>query len=102
MNQKNELVKVEDILPDNLLEKVSKIAKIEIQKQKKQKMPDYIAKDDTFIDEGVKPLRDNYSVVWPEGENIIINFGQYQVGSYAEGIYEVKIPPLFQSVKFIL
>ena len=49
-------------------------------------------KDTTWLKEGTNPVRDNYSHVWIDGENIVISFGQYQVGPYVEGVYEVKIP----------
>ena len=92
LNQKNEVVKVEEILPNNLLDKVSKNSKAKILAEKRKRMSDYTAKDDTFIDEGVKPTRENYSNVWPIGDgDIMIDFGQYQVGPYAEGIYDIRI-----------
>ena len=92
LNEKNEVVKVEDILPSNLLNKVSKISKIKILAEKIKRMGDYVAKDDTFVDEGVKPTRENYTNVWPVGDgDLMIDFGQYQVGSYAEGLYDIRI-----------
>ncbi len=96
LNQKNEIVSVEEILPTNLLEKVSRVAVTKLIAEKTKRMKEYkeiyVAKDDTFLKDGVKPIRDNYSVVWPVGvDDLIISFGQYQVGSYAEGIYQIQV-----------
>lgn len=95
------IVDVETILPLKNLEKISKLAEVEIWKQKKERMKEggmsdkeinESVKNDTFVKEGVAPIRENYSSVWFDGDNLVISFGQYQVGPYSEGIYEVKIP----------
>lgn len=97
-----QIIPVEKILPDASLQKVSALCRANIIKQKRERMKSYgsmtdkeideALKDDTFIDEGVKPTRDNYSNVWIDGDSVVVSFGQYQVGAYAEGMFEVKIP----------
>lgn len=93
----------EDILPSSKLEKINKYVFEEIQKLRKTRLTsddsglskseiEELLKDDSWAKEGTAPTRENYSVVWPEGNNIVISFGQYQVASYAEGMYEVKLP----------
>lgn len=102
-NKKNEIVSAEQLLPTSSLEKVSKIAteKIKIEKFNRLKTGNpneekdlkKMIETDDMIKDGVKPVRDNYNVVWPVGENQLnINFGQYQVGAYVEGIYDIQIP----------
>ncbi len=91
-NDKLEVIPVEKILPDSSLEKVSKICFEEILKQKKEKLKEFDIKDTSWVKEGTDPTRDNYSRAWVEGDNIVISFGQYQVGPYVEGMYEVRVP----------
>lgn len=101
---------VSELLPDDKLEIVSKLAYADLQKQRRSRLEsiapkmtkkeiEEALKDDSWLKEGTSPVRDNYSVVWPDGNNIIISFGQYQIASYAEGIFEVKIPLESLSVK---
>jgi hypothetical protein len=93
----------EEILPTSKLANINEYVTSEIQKQRQARLTpedsglskteiDELLKDDTWVKEGTAPTRENYSVVWPEGNNIVISFGQYQVASYAEGMYEVKVP----------
>lgn len=101
-NSKQEIIPVEQILPTEKLPTIAKIAEAEIRKQKTDRMKSYgnmtekeiaeYIKNDSFIAEGVKPTRDNYSVAWYDGDDVVISFGQYQVASYAEGLFEVRIP----------
>jgi len=100
-NDKLELLTVEKILPDNILDKVAKLALVDILKQKKERLKssgmsdkdiEEMFKDDSWLSEGTSPTRDNYNSVWYDKEDVVINFGQYQVGPYAEGMYEVRIP----------
>lgn len=101
-NEKLEKMKSTDVLPDSQLEKVAKLSEIELKKQKYQRLKSYgnmteeeineIQKNDDFLSEGVKPIRENYNSVWYDGDDIVISFGQYQVASYAEGMFEVRIP----------
>jgi hypothetical protein len=92
---------IESILPTNRLQKVSQIAFVEIQKQRKNKLFEQkltskevseSLKDTSWVKEGTAPTRDNYNTVWLEGDVFVIYFGQYQVASYAEGDFEVRIP----------
>lgn len=100
-DEKQEIVSVEKILQLASLAKIAKLAEADLKKQKFQRlkesgMPEKeilaMQKNDTFLAEGVKPTRENYSVAWYEGDDIVISFGQYQVASYAEGMFEVRIP----------
>lgn len=98
-NDKLEYLGPERILSQDMLEKVSALAYDEVIKQKKQKYADFSAKDladimrDTsWVQEGTAPTRDNYNNVWYDGDDIVISFGQYQVGPYVEGMYEIHIP----------
>jgi uncharacterized protein YxeA len=104
LDQNLKVLKSEDILPEKSLEKVSKLAFADLLKQKRERMKGYgmsekditeSLKDTTWLTEGTSPTRENYSHVWVDGDNIVISFGQYQVGPYVEGIYEVKIPKNF-------
>lgn len=94
---------VSEILPDEKLENASKLAYADLQKQRRNRLEDISPKmsekeiqeslkDDSWLKEGTAPTRDNYSVAWPDGDNIVISFGQYQIASYAEGMFEVRIP----------
>jgi len=101
-NEKQEIIPIEQILPTEKLVKVAALAKTDLIKQKADRMRSYgnmsekdiaaVQKNDTFLDEGVKPTRENYSVAWYDGDDVVISFGQYQVASYAEGMFEVRIP----------
>ncbi len=100
-NENLEVISAERILPSSSLEKVSALAYDDLVRQKTERMRSYpmtdkeikeSLKDNSWLMEGTAPTRDNYSVVWQEGANLVISFGQYQVGPYVEGIYEVKIP----------
>jgi hypothetical protein len=96
------VIPIEKVLPQSSLQKVSALCRTDIVKQKRERMESYgnltkkeiddFIKNDDFIDEGVKPIRDNFNNAWYEGDNIVVSFGQYQVGPYAEGMYEVRIP----------
>lgn len=102
LNEKKEVVPVDKILPEKSLPKIAKLCEEDLRKQKRERMKSYgnmtdkeigeVLKNDDFLPEGVKATRDNYSVAWYEGDNVVISFGQYQVGPYAEGLYEVRIP----------
>lgn len=47
--------------------------------------------DSMFLD-GTEANATNYGVFWFDGDDLIINFGQYQVGPYAIGQFDVKVP----------
>ena len=94
-------VKNEEILPDTALKNIAKIAYSKVMKQRIEKLKGaglsaadikQIITDVSWTKEGTDPVRDNYSRVGLRGNNIVVYFGQYQVGSYAEGTYEVEIP----------
>lgn len=103
INEYGKVYTIEEILPENKLAKISDYIFAEIQKQRKERLSggesglnkkeiEELMKDETWAKEGTKPIRENYSVAWPQGNDIVVSFGQYQVGSYAEGMFEVKIP----------
>jgi hypothetical protein len=100
-NKDQQIVPIETILPTDKLGKVAKIAEADLKKQKADRLRSFgtseadvaaIMKNDSFLAEGVKPTRENYSVAWYDGDDVVISFGQYQVASYAEGMFEVRIP----------
>jgi hypothetical protein len=45
-----------------------------------------------FVNPGTEATADNYSAFWFEGDNLVVNFGQYQVAAYAAGTFDVSIP----------
>lgn len=101
LNDKLEFLSVDRILPDDQLSKVSALCYDDLLKQKKERLKESgmsdkdiadMMKDNSWLMEGTNPTRDNYSNAWYDGDDLVVSFGQYQVGSYAEGIYEVKIP----------
>lgn len=92
---------IEEILPKVKLDKIAKLSYENLLKQRRERMKSFnmtdkeIAeslKDDSWLKEGTAPTRENYSVAWLDGNDIVISFGQYQIASYAEGIFEVRIP----------
>lgn len=103
LDENGKEINLENILPAASLEKVSKIVYDEILRQKTQKLSEGMTKKEfseyinnpentEWIKEGTSPKRENYSTVWADGDDLVIYFGQYQVGSYAEGDYIVRIP----------
>ena len=100
-DDKQQIIPIEQILPTDKLPKIAKIAEADLKKQKYERMKSYgtmsekemevAQKNDDFLAEGVKPTRENYSVAWYDGDDVVISFGQYQVASYAEGLFEVRI-----------
>lgn len=91
---------VEDILKTQNLPKIAPIARREILAEKRKRLSaggieskdlEGILAQDTMVDDGTKPTRENYSVAWIDGDDVVVHFGQYQVGAYAEGMYNVRI-----------
>lgn len=100
-NEELQYLSPERILPDSLLAKVSALCYDDLARQKKERLKssgmsekeiDASIKDNSWLIEGTNPTRDNYSNVWYDGDDMVVSFGQYQVGPYVEGIYEVRIP----------
>lgn len=48
--------------------------------------------DTKWINDGTAVKKENYSTYWYDGDNVVFYFGQYQVGPYVMGDFEVKIP----------
>jgi hypothetical protein len=102
LDEKQQIIPIDRILPDDKLEKVSKLAYNELLKQRHARMKEFGMKDseisdalkddDGWMKEGTAPTRENYSAVWLDGDSLVVSFGQYQVAPYAEGIFEVSIP----------
>lgn len=91
---------VEEILKTQNLPKIAPIARREILTEKRKRLSaggieskdlESILAQDTMVDDGTKPTRENYSVAWIDGDDVVVHFGQYQVGAYAEGMYNVHI-----------
>jgi hypothetical protein len=100
-DQEGNEINIEKILPAKSLKKVSEIAFVQLQKLRKDKLfaqkltskeVSDILKDTSMIKEGTNPVRDNYSTAWLDAEDVVIYFGQYQIASYAEGDFEIRIP----------
>lgn len=104
---KGRLLKLEDILPESQLKIVSDIAFKELTKISFSRLKEYAdqsmkgltyekylkdIKNTKWIKEGTEPKRENYNTAWLDGNDLVIYFGQYQVWSYAEGDYELRIP----------
>jgi hypothetical protein len=97
-------IPVTEIIKDSDLPKVAAEAKRQINIEKRKRLSgagisqadlDSLLSYDDSVNEGTKPTRENYSSVWIDGEDIVIHFGQYQVGAYAEGMYNVRIKRSF-------
>lgn len=100
LDKSGNLVPIEKIIPDDKLAKVSEISKKQIIQEKRKRLitSGMSAEDiksitnyDEMVNDGTKPTRENYSVAWYDGNDIVINFAQYQVGAYVEGMYQVRI-----------
>lgn len=93
-------IPVTEIIKDQDLPKVAAEAKRQINIEKRKRLSgggvsqadlDSLLSYDDSVNEGTRPTRENYSSVWIDGEDIVIHFGQYQVGAYVEGMYDVRI-----------
>lgn len=91
-DEKLQEIPVEQIIPDDKLEIVSKYCYDDLLKQKKERLGTDAPIDTSWLLEGTKATRDNYSRAWYDGNDVVVSFGQYQVGAYVEGVYEVKVP----------
>jgi hypothetical protein len=106
-DEDGKLLKTEDILPQDKLKLVADLAFKEISKVSFNRLKEYgdqsmkgltyedylkDKKSIKWIKEGTEAKRENYNTVWLDGNDMIIYFGQYQVWSYAEGDYELRIP----------
>ena len=100
LDTNGKVLPVEEILKTQNLPKIAPIARREILTEKRKRLSaggieskdvENILAQDTMVDEGTKPTRENYSVAWIDGDDVVIHFGQYQVGAYAEGMYNVHI-----------
>lgn len=83
-------------LTDTQIQKMSKIAFEDIKKQMLKNLEanseDAAEINTEWLKEGTSPKRENYSVAWYEGEDLVVYFGQYQVAPYVFGEFEVRIP----------
>lgn len=100
LNTEGTVIPVTEIIKDKDLVKISQIAKQQITIEKRKRLTNSgmtkqdinsILNYDEMMLEGTKPTRENYSVAWIDGDEVVVHFGQYQVGAYAEGIYNVRI-----------
>ncbi|MFE8032987.1 RsiV family protein, partial [Thiohalocapsa marina] len=48
--------------------------------------------DDDWLRQGTAPEPENYGVLLPLADGIKVLFGQYQIGPYAIGIFDVLVP----------
>ena len=100
LNTEGKVMPITEIIKDKDLAKVSQIAKQQITTEKRKRLinsgmtkqdVDSILNYDEMMLDGIKPVRENYSVAWIDGDEAVVHFGQYQVGAYAEGMYNVRI-----------
>jgi hypothetical protein len=100
LDKDGKAIPVENILKDKDLQKIADIAKPQIMAEKRKRLQSsgMSAEDikslltyDEMLSDGLKPTRENYSVAWIDGEDVVVHFAQYQVGAYAEGMYDVRI-----------
>lgn len=69
----------------------SKIKETFTEEDDNQAVQDYVSNYMTMIENGTKPTKENFSVFSFTKDNIIIYFGQYQVGPYSDGAHELEI-----------
>ncbi len=48
--------------------------------------------DTKWLSDGTAVSKENYSTYWYDGYDVVFYFGQYQVGPYVYGEFEVRIP----------
>lgn len=79
-------LKLHDVLAsEKSLAKIAELCRADLEKQH--------TFEERWMMEGTDPKEpNNYSGFWFSKEGLHINFGQYQIASYAEGMFEVKIP----------
>lgn len=100
LDSEGKVMPITDIISDKDLVKIAPIARQQILTEKRKRLNaggveskdvESIIAQDTMLDDGTKPTRENYSVAWIDGDDVVVHFGQYQVGAYAEGMYNVRI-----------
>lgn len=79
-------------IPNSALVAVSQYAYDDLKKQIETRT-EMTLEDDSMLKDGTTPRRENYLIVWPDGDDtIVVYFGQYQVGPYVYGDFEVRVP----------
>lgn len=69
------------------LDRLSEVSRIQLKKD-----PERLYTDSDWIKSGTEPSRENFALVWPENQDLVILFPPYQVAPYAAGPQEVKVP----------
>ncbi len=71
----------------NYLERLSEVSRLQLKND-----PDNLMGDSEWVNTGTEPKRENFALVWPEGEDLVIMFPPYQVAPYAAGPQELRVP----------
>lgn len=90
------IMTLSDIFPNDgaYLDTISKYAYSDIVSQYKARMTEDSATEISYdmIKEGTSPTEDNFQAFTFTADSIHLYFGQYQVGPYVEGSFEVVMP----------
>jgi hypothetical protein len=80
-----EILSIGDLFKEgtNYLSKLSELSRT--------KLKDGIGTNGTWIDDGTKPITDNFKPFYIEGDNLYIIFQPYQVAPWVNGTPEIKI-----------
>lgn len=68
-----------------------KIKEVFTEEDDKNAIQDYVSNYTAMIENGTKPIKENFSVFSFSKDKIIIYFGQYQVGPYSDGAQQLEI-----------
>ena len=91
--QEKKLVTIEDLFKvgSPYLATLSKLAKEDLLLQSKEGDLGFIY-DEKMVEDGTKPIVNNFSKVLPTDDGLMIYFDEYQVAPYAAGPQQVAIP----------
>lgn len=92
MGDPDYLVKISDYSKEyfkTILEK--KVKENFTEEDDPQAVQDYVSNSMMMIENGTKPVVDNFSVFSFTKDKITVYFGQYQVGPYSDGMQQVEI-----------
>lgn len=90
---------VEDLLKlnEDFLQTISKLAEEQLKEMKKEMIYD----DAFLLEEGIKPVKENYRYLMFEEDQLQIIFPPYQVGPWSSGAITVQIP-YFKIAKYLM
>lgn len=87
------LISVPDLFKQgsSYLQTLSQISKADLKAQSKEGDMGYVYQDD-FVQDGTRPVADNFSKILPLKDGLTVYFEEYQVAAYAAGPQQVVIP----------